>query len=206
MKLNLSLKAVSYAKGSCSTFSYLQVQISTADNLLRSFRYSNCGKPLLNLDVGFSAFLAAGPALEVIAKILQRTNGGTRGGRGGYLGGIQRPMEISELNEREIVMVKNKLRGAKVSSLDIFFFVQLMAQIVLTDSSTVPKTTYNYVHHQPTSRKYHLRPASPVYSKEGTRLSGIFHQWWKSISGFSSSITVRCLRTSWFSGKLPMIP
>ena len=82
----------------------------------RSFRYSNSGQPLLNLDIGFSAFLSAGPAIEVIAKILNR--GAGISGRGGYTGGVPgRSNEISELTESEHKIVKNKLRGAKVSDM-----------------------------------------------------------------------------------------
>ncbi|RSH92939.1 hypothetical protein EHS25_008385 [Saitozyma podzolica] len=65
---------------------------------MQSFRCSNSGFPLLNLDIGFSAFLASGPALEVIAKILGRDRGGG---------------DINELSPTEIGIIKNKLRGAK---------------------------------------------------------------------------------------------
>lgn len=85
----------------------------------RSFRCSNSGLPLLNLDIGFSAFLASGPALEVVAKILGRDRGGGAGPRSGpwgrYTGGPNR-QDISELSPGEIGIIKNKLRGAKVSS------------------------------------------------------------------------------------------
>jgi eukaryotic translation initiation factor 2C len=84
-----------------------------------SFRCSNSGFPLLNLDIGFSAFLASGPALEVIAKILGRDRGGGVGPQfgpsGGYTGGPNR-QDINELSPTEIGIIKNKLRGAKVSS------------------------------------------------------------------------------------------
>ena len=78
--------------------------------LFRSFRYSNSGLPMLNLDIGFSAFLAAGPALEVISKILARSRGGS-GGPGGRPGS-----EISQPSGYEISTVKRVLRGAKVRS------------------------------------------------------------------------------------------
>jgi hypothetical protein len=65
--------------------------------------------------------MASGPALEVISKMLARgaVRGGGRGmggGRGGF-GGNQHTVAISEMDSREISMVKNKLRGAKVSQL-----------------------------------------------------------------------------------------
>ena len=80
----------------------------------RSFRYSSCGLPVLNLDVGYSAFLASGPAIDVIAKIIGMP---AARGRGGYTGGIQPKRELTEMNERDIARAKSKLRGAKVSQL-----------------------------------------------------------------------------------------
>ncbi|WVQ97314.1 hypothetical protein IAU59_004425 [Kwoniella sp. CBS 9459] len=79
---------------------------------MQSFRYSSSGLPLLNLDIGFSAFLADGPALDIIGKILQK--GGPKGsnrGPGAYAGPQQG--ELSQLNEFEIHLVKKVLRGAK---------------------------------------------------------------------------------------------
>ncbi|OCF39530.1 hypothetical protein I317_06689 [Kwoniella heveanensis CBS 569] len=79
---------------------------------MQSFRYSSSGLPLLNLDIGFSAFLSDGPALDIIAKILQK--GAPRGpphGTGSYSGPQQR--ELSQLNPAEIALVKKVLRGAK---------------------------------------------------------------------------------------------
>jgi eukaryotic translation initiation factor 2C len=89
----------------------------------RSFRYSSCGLPVLNLDVGYSAFLASGPAIDVIAKIIGMP---AVRGRGGYLGGIQPKRELFEMNERDIARAKSKLRGAKVSQLWYTSHVQLM--------------------------------------------------------------------------------
>ena len=74
--------------------------------------------PLLNIDVCASAFLATGPAIDVIRKIVDRGKPGQfgpRGARGGYMGGIPRPQEITELSASEVALVKNKIRGAKVS-------------------------------------------------------------------------------------------
>lgn len=76
--------------------------------------------PLLNLDVGFSAFLSAGPAIEVIAKML---GGPARGGRGGFGRGGGGPSmggpgshgaDLHTLDSHQIGMIKNKLRGMKV--------------------------------------------------------------------------------------------
>lgn len=75
---------------------------------LRSFRYSNSGLPLINLDLGFSAFLSSGPALEVVARILGTGPGGMRGGPGGPA------MSFDFLNDQQISILKRKLRGAKV--------------------------------------------------------------------------------------------
>jgi eukaryotic translation initiation factor 2C len=69
---------------------------------------------VLNLDVGFSAFLASGPAIEVIAKIIGSS---AQRGRGGYLGGVQPKRDLVEMTERDIARAKSKLRGAKVSQL-----------------------------------------------------------------------------------------
>ena len=95
---------------------------------LRSFRHSSSGLPLLNIDLAASAFLATGPALEVLAKILEKSGNSGRGrGRGsdlssrragGYLGGVQNRSHddsIMELTEREVTIIKHKLRGVKVS-------------------------------------------------------------------------------------------
>ncbi|KAK8865920.1 hypothetical protein IAR55_001068 [Kwoniella newhampshirensis] len=78
---------------------------------MQSFRYSSSGLPLLNLDIGFSAFLATGPALEVIGKIL--TRGGPPRGRGGFGGHPGGNREIDVLGEYDINIVKKILRGAK---------------------------------------------------------------------------------------------
>jgi eukaryotic translation initiation factor 2C len=83
---------------------------------IRSFRYSSCGLPVLNLDVGYSAFLASGPAVDVIAKIIGMP---AARGRGGYMGGIQPKRELTEMNERDIARAKSKLRGAKVRQLGV---------------------------------------------------------------------------------------
>ncbi|ORY32296.1 Piwi domain-domain-containing protein [Naematelia encephala] len=81
---------------------------------MQSFRHSNSGRPLLNLDIGFSAFLATGPLVDVVTKILVRPGGLGQGVHGGYLGGIPgREPTLSELDTREIGIIKNKLRGAK---------------------------------------------------------------------------------------------
>ncbi|WWD17893.1 hypothetical protein CI109_102338 [Kwoniella shandongensis] len=79
---------------------------------MQSFRYSSSGLPLLNLDVGYSAFLSAGPALEVIGKILNRGGGGRGRGRGGLEGppGVH---DVSELSSDEVSKIKKILRGAK---------------------------------------------------------------------------------------------
>ena len=74
--------------------------------------------PMLNVDVCYSAFICPGPALEVIHKILDRGSGASTRGRGGYLGGGRRTEEISDLEPHELMIVKNKLRGAKVSFLE----------------------------------------------------------------------------------------
>lgn len=121
--LCLSLTGLWYARASCSESqrdcSGSSICRLRAD-VFRSIRASGSGYPLLNLDIGFSAFLASGPAIEVISKMLSQ-RGGTRGGRGGFggrggnMGGMQREIQISEMDQREIALVKNKLRGAKVS-------------------------------------------------------------------------------------------
>jgi eukaryotic translation initiation factor 2C len=81
------------------------------DSDSRSFRYSNSGLPLINIDLDFSAFVSSGPALEVVNRILGSGPGGMRGGPVGHPGGFD------ELNEGQIAILKRKLRGAKVSSL-----------------------------------------------------------------------------------------
>lgn len=88
-----------------------------AEDPIRSFRYSNSGLPVLNLDVGYSAFLASGPAIEVIAKIIGsgKPGGAGGGGRGGYMGGVQQRGELYQMSERDVAIAKSKLRGAKVS-------------------------------------------------------------------------------------------
>lgn len=75
----------------------------------RSFRYSNSAVPLINIDLGFSAFLQPGPAVEVINKILSFGPVGARGG------GPQ-ARELDQLDQRQIAILKKKLRGAKVSA------------------------------------------------------------------------------------------
>jgi hypothetical protein len=106
-----------YVKASCSKCSS---SITTWPSInIRSFRYSSCGLPVLNLDVGYSAFLASGPAIDVIAKIIGMP---AARGRGGYMGGIQPKRELTEMNERDIARAKSKLRGAKVSELSCYFF------------------------------------------------------------------------------------
>lgn len=85
--------------------------------MVRSFRYSNSGLPVLNLDVGYSAFIASGPAIDVISKILGPNNAR---GRGGYMGGIQPGQSghgLTTMSERDVAIAKSKLRGAKVSQL-----------------------------------------------------------------------------------------
>jgi eukaryotic translation initiation factor 2C len=101
-------------------------QLTSAADLnqltIRSFRYSNCGLPLLNIDVGFSAFMSSGPAIDVIAKMIGG-RGGPGGGRGGYGGGRggfsggggQSGADLQELTAEQIRLIKNKLRGMKVS-------------------------------------------------------------------------------------------
>ena len=89
-------------------------QLETVSTNPRSFRYSSCGLPVLNLDVGYSAFLASGPAVDVIAKIIGMP---AVRGRGGYMGGSQPKRELTEMSERDIARAKSKLRGAKVSQL-----------------------------------------------------------------------------------------
>lgn len=102
----------------------------TADN--RSFRHSSSGLPLLNIDLAFSAFLAPGPALEVLAKMLAHGRGppGRGGGaaevansggglntmgRSGYGSDQRGPPEIHFLEKGQIDYIKRKLRGVKVS-------------------------------------------------------------------------------------------
>lgn len=119
----------------------------------RSFRHSSSGQPLLNIDVAFSAFLAAGPALEVIAKILNRAGG--RGGpgnrnNGGYGGGIQNQDPVAALHvleDREFTIIKHKLRGAKVSYHDLEQFVSLQ-ETVHRYSSTKLSSAYCWFSHQ----------------------------------------------------------
>lgn len=65
--------------------------------------------PLINIDLGFSAFLQPGPAVEVINKILSFGPVGARGG------GPQ-ARELDQLDQRQIAILKKKLRGAKVSA------------------------------------------------------------------------------------------
>ncbi|OCF55470.1 hypothetical protein L486_06954 [Kwoniella mangroviensis CBS 10435] len=80
---------------------------------MQSFRYSSSGLPMLNIDVGYSAFLADGPALEVIAKILDKSSSRGRG-RGGFGGGPPgQARVISELTALEIAIVKRTIRGMK---------------------------------------------------------------------------------------------
>lgn len=64
--------------------------------------------PLINIDLGFSAFLQPGPAVEVVNKILSFGPVGARGG------GPQ-ARELDQLDQRQIAILKKKLRGAKVS-------------------------------------------------------------------------------------------
>ena len=65
--------------------------------------------PLINIDLGFSAFLQPGPAVDVINKILSFGPVGARGG------GPQ-ARELDQLDQRQIAILKKKLRGAKVST------------------------------------------------------------------------------------------
>nr|XP_018267308.1 uncharacterized protein I303_01293 [Kwoniella dejecticola CBS 10117]OBR89466.1 hypothetical protein I303_01293 [Kwoniella dejecticola CBS 10117] len=80
---------------------------------MQSVRYTSSGLPLLNLYIGFSAFLSDGPALEVIAKIL--TQSGARGGRGrdGYQGTSSQNRDLSQMSDIEISLVKRTIRGTK---------------------------------------------------------------------------------------------
>lgn len=66
--------------------------------------------PLINIDLGFSAFLQPGPAVEVVNKILSFGPVGARGG------GPQ-ARELDQLDQRQIAILKKKLRGAKVSQI-----------------------------------------------------------------------------------------
>ncbi|EIW72602.1 hypothetical protein TREMEDRAFT_12051, partial [Tremella mesenterica DSM 1558] len=87
-----------------------------ARGFMQSFCYSSSGRPLLNLDIGFSAFLDSGPLLQLLPKLIGRGMGGERGRNpppGGYYGGVQSTPEITELNEMEIKRLKDTLRGAK---------------------------------------------------------------------------------------------
>lgn len=65
------------------------------------------------------------------------------GGRGGHFGGNQHSVAISEMDQREISMIKNKLRGAKVSfqALNNFDVPQLIS-VVLCQSSSIDSTSY----------------------------------------------------------------
>ncbi|WVW82289.1 hypothetical protein I302_104295 [Kwoniella bestiolae CBS 10118] len=80
---------------------------------MQSFRYSSSGLPMLNLDLGYSAFLSDGPALEVIAKILDKGSSRGRGGRGGFGGPPGQTRDISQLDQMEISIVKRTIRGMK---------------------------------------------------------------------------------------------
>ena len=135
--------------------------------MLRSFRHSSSGLPLLNIDVAFSAFLGTGPALEVIAKILDKEGNSDRGGRGrgsfvgqggrgGYYGGVQNHNgpTIVELTEREIGIIKHKLRGVKVSCQSRS--VRFVPTVVLCNSSSVDSTSHCRVDHLSSRRKYHV--------------------------------------------------
>jgi eukaryotic translation initiation factor 2C len=90
---------------------------------MRSLRHSSSGLPLLNIDIAVSPFLATGPALEVIAKILDGRRGGKGGyglpGQGGNVGGVPATgagsvQDIQQLDVREITIIRNKLQGVKV--------------------------------------------------------------------------------------------
>lgn len=64
--------------------------------------------PLINIDLGFSAFLQPGPGIDVVNKILSFGPVGARGG------GPQN-RDLDQLDQRQIAILKKKLRGAKVS-------------------------------------------------------------------------------------------
>lgn len=76
---------------------------------------------MLNIDVAFSAFLASGPALEIVAKILDKDRRQPIARGGDYAGGVQRrdPVdpEMYDMNPRDMRIIKHKLRGAKVNLL-----------------------------------------------------------------------------------------
>ncbi|KAK4686283.1 eukaryotic translation initiation factor 2C, partial [Tremellales sp. Uapishka_1] len=78
---------------------------------MQSFRHSNSGLPLLNLDLGYSAFLAPGPALEVIGKILTRA--APKGGPRNAIPPPLHPKDLHELTPQDILILKSKLKGAK---------------------------------------------------------------------------------------------
>ncbi|WWC66253.1 uncharacterized protein I206_100154 [Kwoniella pini CBS 10737] len=80
---------------------------------MQSFRYSGSGLPLLNLDIGFSAFLADGPALEVIAKILDKTGSKGRGAQREPRGPTSQNRDLNALTEMETALVKKVIRGTK---------------------------------------------------------------------------------------------
>lgn len=111
-----------FAGGSCSEL-FGPAPDQSKELTSRSFRYSNCGLPLLNIDVGFSAFMSSGPAIDVIAKMIGGRGGaggrgGHAGGRGGYGGGGgpgANGSDLHELSPEQIRLAKNKLRGMKVS-------------------------------------------------------------------------------------------
>jgi eukaryotic translation initiation factor 2C len=76
------------------------------NGFMQSFRYSNSGFPLLNIDLGFSAFLMSGPCLEVISNILDTNRGPQRGP-------AQPPMVPHSLDQQQVRLIKRKLRGAR---------------------------------------------------------------------------------------------
>jgi hypothetical protein len=103
-----SLRVHWYARASCSTY-ISTTPCSHQSDMHRSFRYSCSGLPLLNLDLGFSAFLQSGPLLDVIAKMLR----GASNARGPL--GPANGSGLSQLSPENIHTIKKVLRGAKVS-------------------------------------------------------------------------------------------
>ncbi|BEI91628.1 uncharacterized protein CcaverHIS019_0404480 [Cutaneotrichosporon cavernicola] len=80
------------------------------NGFMQSFRYSNSGFPLLNIDLGFSAFLMSGPCLDVVAKILGPGPARLRGGPRGH---PQQTPVFHSLDQMQIAILKRKLRGAR---------------------------------------------------------------------------------------------
>lgn len=115
--------------------------------------------PLINIDLGFSAFLQPGAAVDVINKILSFGPVGARGG------GPQ-SRELDQLDQRQIAILKKKLRGAKVSVLICSQRAATCLPLCLSDSCTLLQI------HGVCSTRSNISSTSPtVRARVCTRLS-----------------------------------